>query len=218
MDISYCIEHTNLKPEATPADIEILCRDAMTHHFGAVCVNSSYVEEAHRLLAGSDVKISCVVGFPLGAMGTLIKAAEAAYAVGQGADEIDMVMSVGRAKSGDWTYVIDDIRQVVKAAAGHPVKVILETGLLTDDEKKKACQAAVSAGAAFVKTSTGFGHGGATIEDVRLMAQAVQGKARIKASGGIRDRKTALAMIDAGADRLGTSSGVAIVGGAGHDR
>ncbi|MCH4167428.1 MAG: deoxyribose-phosphate aldolase [Megasphaera sp.] len=217
MDISSCIEHTNLKPEATPADIEQLCREAREYHFGAVCVNSSYVQLAHHLLAGSTVHISCVVGFPLGAMATKSKAAETAEAVASGADEIDMVMSIGRAKAGDWDYVTDDIRQVVTAAAGHAVKVILETGLLTENEKVRACQAAVAAGAAFVKTSTGFGHGGAVIADVQLMKRTVGGNARIKASGGIRDYATAAAMLAAGADRLGTSSGVSIIQGARHD-
>lgn len=214
MDISSCIEHTNLKPEATPVDIENLCREALTYHFGAVCINSSYVQLAHRLLADSTIHISCVVGFPLGAMATKSKAAEAAEAIANGADEIDMVMAIGRAKAGDWDYVTDDIRQVVTATTGHAVKVILETGLLTDKEKITACKAAVTAGAAFVKTSTGFGHGGATIADVQLMKQAVDGKARIKASGGIRDYMTAAAMLAAGADRLGTSAGVTIIQGA----
>lgn len=217
MDISSRIKHTNLKPEATPADIEQLCREAIAHRFGAVCVNSSYVALARNVLVGSDVHISCVVGFPLGAATTAAKAAEAAGAVQQGAAEIDMVMAIGRAKAGDWAYVTDDIHQVVRAAAPQAVKVILETGLLTDEEKDQACQAAVAAGAAFVKTSTGFGHGGASVADVQRMARAVRGRARIKASGGIRDFKTAAAMIAAGADRLGTSSGVAIVEGAHRD-
>lgn len=217
MDIASYIEHTNLKPEATPSDIRTLCDDARTHHFGFVCVNSSYVALARECLAGSGVRISSVVGFPLGAMVTEAKAYEAACAIAAGADEIDMVLSIGRAKCGDWDYVRRDIEAVVRAAAGHAVKVILETGLLTDEEKKKACKIAVEAGAAFVKTSTGFGHGGATVPDVLIMAKAVDGKARIKASGGIRDFATAMAMISAGADRLGTSSGVAIIEGARHD-
>ncbi len=217
MDISSRIKHTNLKPEATPADIEQLCREAIAHRFGAVCVNSSYVALARNVLVGSDVHISCVVGFPLGAMASKMKAAEAAYAIEHGADEIDMVISIGKVKSADWEAVYDDIRQVVVGAAGHPVKVILETGLLTDDEKRQACAVAVKAGAKYVKTSTGFGHGGATVDDVRLMREAVGAKCHIKASGGIRDYATALAMVEAGADRLGTSSGVAIVEGGNHD-
>lgn len=211
MSLADKIEHTNLKPEATVKDISKLCDEAMKYHFGAVCVNSSFVGTAHVMLKGSDVRVSCVVGFPLGAMASRIKAAEAAYAIEKGADEIDMVLAIGKAKNGDWDDVTDDIHQVVIAAAGHPVKVILETGLLTDEEKKKACASAVAAGAAYVKTSTGFGHGGATLEDVRLMREAVGKSCRIKASGGIRDYATAKAMVEAGADRLGTSSGVAIV-------
>jgi deoxyribose-phosphate aldolase len=211
MNIASYIEHTNLKPEATIGDISRLCDEAMKYNFAAVCVNSAFVSPVHAMLKGSDVRISCVVGFPLGAMATKIKGAEAAYAIAAGADEIDMVLAVGKVKSGDWEYVFDDIHQVVTAASGHPVKVILETGLLTDDEKKQACTTAVQAGAAYVKTSTGFGHGGATVADVQLMRAAVGNKARIKASGGIRDYATACKMIAAGADRLGTSSGVALV-------
>ena len=214
MDIASYIEHTNLKPEATSQDISLLCQEARTWHFAAVCVNSAFVSEAHAALQDSGVLLSCVVFFPLGAMAAPAKAAETAYAVAHGADEIDMVLAIGRAKAGDWTAVTEDIRQVVTAAAGHDVKVILETGLLTDGEKEKACQAAMTAGAAYVKTSTGFGHGGATVEDVRLMRRAIGHQGRIKASGGIRTAATALAMIEAGADRLGTSSGVAIVTGA----
>ena len=211
MDLATRIEHTNLKPEATVADISKLCNEAAKYHFGAVCVNSSYVSKAHIMLKGSDVLVSCVVGFPLGAMASKIKAAEAKYAIEQGADEIDMVLAIGKAKSGDWEGVAEDIQQVVTASMGHPVKVILETGLLSDEEKRKACSAAVEAGAKYVKTSTGFGHGGATVEDIRLMRESVGDKCRIKASGGIRDYATAKAMVEAGADRLGTSSGVAIV-------
>ena len=217
MNLASRIEHTNLKPEATVQDISKLCDEAVRYHFAAVCVNSSYVSTAHVMLKGSDVLISCVVGFPLGAMASKMKAAEAAYAIEHGADEIDMVISIGKVKSADWEAVYDDIRQVVVGVAGHPVKVILETGLLTDDEKRQACAVAVKAGAKYVKTSTGFGHGGATVDDVRLMREAVGAKCHIKASGGIRDYATALAMVEAGADRLGTSSGVAIVEGGNHD-
>ncbi len=169
-------------------------------------------------MAGSNVLISCVVGFPLGAMASAVKQEEAAYAVRQGADELDMVIAIGRLKAGDWDYVAADIRAVIAGASGKPVKVILETGLLTEDETYRACQEAAAAGAAFVKTSTGFGYGGATVEDIRRMRRAVRISTRIKASGGIRDYKTACAMIQAGADRLGTSAGVAIVKDEGHDR
>ena len=217
MNIAARIEHTNLKPEATLKDISRLCDEAVTWHFGAVCVNSCYVSQAHIMLKGSDVLISCVVGFPLGAAASKIKAAEAAYAIEKGADEIDMVLAIGRAKAGGWDEVTEDIHQVVIASTGHPVKVILETGLLTDEEKRQACLAAVAAGAKYVKTSTGFGHGGATVADVCLMKEVVGDKCRIKASGGIRDYATAKAMVEAGADRLGTSSGVAIVEGEKND-
>ena len=211
MELASYIEQTNLKPEATPADIAALCKEARDHHFAAVCVNSAFVGGAHSILKDSGVLISVVVGFPLGAMASSIKAAEAAYAIENGADEVDMVLSIGQAKAGNWETVTGDIQAVVRAAGAHPVKVILETGLLTDNEKRRACEAAMQAGAAYVKTSTGFGHGGATVEDVRLMRQTVGTKARIKASGGIRTREAAQAMIAAGADRIGTSSGIAIV-------
>lgn len=218
MHIADYIEHTNLKPDATPDHIKTLCSEALSYHFKAVCVHSSYVTEARALLQGSNVLISCVVGFPLGAMASAVKQEEAAYAVRQGADELDMVIAIGRLKAGDWDYVAADIRAGIAGASGKPVKVILETGLLTEDETYRACQEAAAAGAAFVKTSTGFGYGGATVEDIRRMRRAVGISTRIKASGGIRDYKTACAMIQAGADRLGTSAGVAIVKDEGHDR
>lgn len=218
MSIAAYIEHTNLKPEATPAAIRRLCEEAQTYGFAAVCVNSSYVSLAKAALAGTTVLISSVIGFPLGAMASAAKAQETALAIADGADEIDIVLSIGRAKAGDWDYVEADIRQVVDSASGHPVKVILETGLLTDEEKVKACQAAVASGAAYVKTSTGFGHGGATVADVALMREAVCGQAKIKASGGIRDYETAKALIAAGANRIGASAGITIVAGENNDR
>jgi len=217
MNIATYIEHTNLKPEATAADIQQLCHEAIEHHFAAVCVNSGLIYIAHEALQGTPVLLSCVVGFPLGAMATAIKATETAYAISHGADEIDMVIAIGAVKAGDWDAVTKDIHQVVQAAEHHPVKVILETGLLTEPEKIRACEVAVAAGATYVKTSTGFGHGGATISDVQLMRRVVGPRARIKASGGIRDYETAVAMITAGADRLGTSSGVAIIQGETHE-
>jgi len=211
MDIASYIDHTALKPETTPSDVERLCREAREHRFAAVCVNPVHVALAASLLKGSGVLVAAVVGFPLGASTTGIKAREAAEAIGQGASEIDMVMSVGLFKGGDREAVGRDISEVVKAAAGHPVKVILETCLLDTGEIKAACLIAADSGAAFVKTSTGFGSRGATVEDVLTMKAAVGGRCRIKASGGIRTREQAMAMINAGASRIGTSAGVSIV-------
>lgn len=211
MNIASYIEHTALKPTVTKEDVETLCLEAAKWSFGAICVNSSYAALAHTLLKGTTVRVTVVVGFPLGAMATEIKAAEAKWAVIHGADEIDMVQALGAVKSGDWEAVEADIAAVVNAADGLPVKVILETGVLTDEEKRRSCLAAVQSGATYVKTSTGFGYGGATVADVTLMRQTIGAAAGIKASGGIRDKKTALAMIAAGANRIGTSSGVAIM-------
>ena len=201
MNLARYIDHTNLKPTATPEDIKNLCGEAKKFGFKAVCVNSCYVALASELLKGSDVLVCAVAGFPLGAMSTAAKKFEAEQAVKDGAGEIDMVMNIGLAKDGDWKGIEEDILAVKQAARGAVLKVIIETCYLTDEEKI----------AAFVKTSTGFGPAGATIEDVRLMKKAVEGKALVKAAGGVRDKATALAMIEAGADRLGTSNGVAII-------
>jgi deoxyribose-phosphate aldolase len=210
------IDHTLLKPEATEEDIRKLCGEAKEYHFYSVCVNSSYVELAAMELAGSDTKVCAVVGFPLGAMDLNSKAFEADQACLHGAAEIDMVIHVGALKEGRYDYVSNDIAAVVSVAADYDakVKVILETCLLTKDEIVKACELAVQAGAHFVKTSTGFSTGGATVEDVALMRATVGDKAQVKASGGIRDIEKAKAMIAAGADRLGTSASIAIVLGA----
>lgn len=213
-DLARYIDHTLLKPNATEKDIEQLCAEAIQYHFASVCVNSAYVELCSRLLAGSGVKVCAVVGFPLGAMSTDAKAFETRYAVAHGADEIDMVINVGQLQSGNYAYVYDDIRAVVKAAAGHIVKVILETGLLNDDQKIAGCVLAKAAGADFVKTSTGFGPGGATPEDVALMRRIVGDDMGVKASGGIRDCSTAQKMIESGASRIGASASVSIVKGA----
>lgn len=213
MTIESYIDHTNLKPDATPADIVRLCDEAKRYRFASVCVNSSYVPLARRELSGTYVRIASVVGFPLGAAASCVKAAETAFVVANGADEIDMVINVGQAKAENWDYVQDDIGGVVRAADGRIVKAILETGLLTDVEKEEACRAAVKAGARFVKTSTGFGPGGATTDDIKLMKRVIGLRACIKASGGIRDYKTARQMIAAGADRIGASAGIAIVEG-----
>lgn len=214
MQLSRYIDHTLLRPEATSSQIESLCKEAREHEFFSVCVNTSYVKKCAELLKGSSVQVCCVVGFPLGAMDTESKAFETLTAIKHGATEIDMVIQIGALKDGLEDYVTNDIAAVVKAAAGKTVKVIIETSLLSDDEKRKACQCAMKAGAHFVKTSTGSGGGGATVEDVRLMKSVVGDKLQVKASGGIKDLKTAQAMIEAGASRLGTSSGVALVKGA----
>ncbi len=212
--IAAMIDHTLLKPEATPAQIEKLCAEAAEYHFASVCVNPVYIPLAARLLKGIGVKVCCVVGFPLGAIAPEQKAAEAASCAAMGAEELDMVIHVGAAKAGDWALVQRDIEGVVKAAAGHTVKVIIETCLLTDEEKVKACEAAKAAGAHFVKTSTGFSTGGATTHDIALMRKTVGPEMGVKASGGIRDYETAMAMIEAGANRIGASAGIAIVAAA----
>ena len=212
--IASMIDHTLLKPEATPAQIEKLCAEAAEYHFASVCVNPVYIPLAARLLKGTGVKVCCVVGFPLGAIAPEQKAAEAASCAAMGAEELDMVIHVGAAKAGDWALVQRDIEGVVKAAAGHTVKVIIETCLLTDEEKVKACEATKAAGAHFVKTSTGFSTGGATTHDIALMRKTVGPEMGVKASGGIRDYETAMAMIEAGANRIGASAGIAIVAAA----
>ncbi|WP_216093665.1 deoxyribose-phosphate aldolase [Sporolituus thermophilus] len=211
MNLASYIDHTLLKPEATVDDILRLCAEAAEHNFAAVCVNPCYVSLAAHRLAGSGVKVATVVGFPLGATLTAVKAVETQAAVEHKADEIDMVMNIGAAKAGQWTAVADDIRTVVRAAEGRVVKVIIEAALLTDEEKERACLAILEAGAQFVKTSTGFGPGGATEADVRLLARVAGGKLGIKAAGGIRTREQALPLIAAGATRIGTSAGVNLV-------
>ncbi len=210
-DIAAMIDHTLLKPFATREQIEKLCREAAQYHFASVCVNPCHVPLAAGLLNGTGVKVCTVVGFPLGANASETKAFETRKAIADGAQEVDMVINIGAAKAGDMRAVEEDIRAVVKAADGTLVKVILETCFLTDAEKAAACQAAVRAGADFVKTSTGFGTGGATEGDVALMKASIPETMRVKASGGIRSYEEALAMIAAGASRLGTSAGIAIV-------
>ncbi|MEI6373515.1 MAG: deoxyribose-phosphate aldolase [Actinomycetes bacterium] len=205
------IDHTLLDPTATQARVEQLCAEALQFNFAAVCVNSRWVLLVTDLLAESDVLVCTVVGFPLGAMSPEAKASEAAIAVAQGAQEIDMVIDIGALLSGDDDAVYADIAGVVSASEPMPVKVIIETCLLTDEQKVTACRLAMRAGAAYVKTSTGFSTGGATVEDVRLMRDTVGDELGVKASGGIRSRDTAEAMVAAGADRLGTSSGIKIV-------
>ena len=214
-NIAKYIDHTLLKANATEAQIRRLCEEASDYHFASVCVNTCYVPLAAELLKGSGVKTCCVVGFPLGAMSTAAKAFEAADAVKNGAEEVDMVINIGAVKFGDWDYVAKDIEEVVKASHDKAlVKVIIETCLLTDDEKVLACRTAKEAGADFVKTSTGFSIGGATVEDIRLMRETVGAEMGVKASGGIKTYEDAIAMIEAGATRIGASSGIAIVEGA----
>lgn len=214
-ELARYIDHTLLKADATLPAIEKLCGEAREYGFYSVCVNGVWVPACKELLSGSEVKISVVCGFPLGASEPSVKAFEASKAVQQGADEIDMVLQIGKLLEGRHKEVEDDIRQVVEAVEGGGiVKVIFETGFLNDELKKTACRISEQAGAHFVKTSTGFGPGGATVEDIRLMRSAVSDAMGVKASGGVRDADTARRMIEAGATRLGTSSGVAIVGGA----
>ncbi len=212
-NLSPFIDHTLLKPNATDDQVEKLCREAREFGFASVCINSAYVPLAARLLSGSSVKVCTVVGFPLGAMSTDSKAFETRDAVGKGADEIDMVINVGKLKSGDYQYVMDDIRAVVTSAQGRCVKVILETASLTDEEKAAGCILSKAAGAHFVKTSTGFASGGATAEDIALMRRIVGSKMGVKASGGIKTTEDARRMIAAGASRIGASASVAIVKG-----
>lgn len=210
-------DHTILKADATRKDVKRVCDEAMAYSFCSVCVNSYYVPYVANLLHGSDVKICSVVGFPLGAMSTRAKALEAKIAVMDGADEIDMVINVGALKDRDYSVVLEDIKAVKEACGEHILKVIIETCLLTDDEKVKACELAKEAGADFVKTSTGFSTAGANVEDVRLMRETVGPDMGVKASGGIRDKEFAKELVDAGANRLGTSATIEIVESAFYD-
>lgn len=212
MSIAKYLEHTLLKPEATVTDIMKLCAEAKEYNLGGVCVNTCYAGLARHLLTGTDVKIVTVVGFPLGADRSEVKALATKLAVDEDhVDEVDMVMNMSAFKSGNYDGVVEDIAAVVEAAKPYAVKVIIETCLLTDEEKVKACELVAKGGAAFVKTSTGFSKGGATTHDVEILAcEAKRYGIGVKAAGGIRDYETAKAMIAAGADRIGTSAGVAI--------
>ena len=212
-ELASYIDHTLLKPDATRAQLEQLCAEAAEHQFSTVCVNGSRVELAYSLLEDCDVQVCTVVGFPLGAMEADAKRYETEVAVDLGASEIDMVMNVGRFKDGEHDYIVREIRDVVEAADDRVVKVILETCLLTNDEIAKACKLVTQAQAHFVKTSTGFGNAGATLEHVRLMRETVGQFAGVKAAGGVRNADEARAMIEAGATRIGTSNGVTIVSG-----
>ena len=205
------VDHTLLKPDATAAQIRKLCDEAKTYRFASVCVNPCRIALAAQELAGTDVAPCCVVGFPLGAIPTESKAAETRVAVKNGAREVDMVINIGQAKDGQWDEVEKDIAAVKEACGDAKLKVIIETCLLTDDEKVQACLAAKRANADFVKTSTGFSKGGATVADVRLMRETVGPDMGVKAAGGVHNRAEAEAMIQAGATRIGASSGIAIV-------
>lgn len=211
MNLASMIDHTLLKPEATSTQIEQLCQEALKYQFASVCVNPMHVPQAALLLKGSSVKVCTVIGFPLGATLSQAKAQEARLALEQGAEELDMVIAIGAAKAGQWSYVEQDIAAVCQVAGDALVKVILETCLLTDAEIVTACQCAMRAGADFVKTSTGFSTSGATVHQVRLMRQTVGTKLGVKASGGIRTFEDAQSMIDAGATRIGASAGPKIL-------
>jgi deoxyribose-phosphate aldolase len=212
MDLAKMIDHTNLKASTVKEEILKLTKEAKEYQFASVCVNPTWVELAAKELKGTDVKVCTVIGFPLGANTKEVKVYETKDAIEKGAEEIDMVINIGKLKDGDYDYVESEIAGVVEVSKGKAiVKVIIETCLLTDDEKKQVCSLAVKAGADFVKTSTGFSTGGATIEDVALMKQTVGAHVGVKASGGIRSKEDAQAMVHAGAARIGASSGIAIV-------
>ena len=208
-NLASYIDHTLLKPTATKADILKICEEAKQYHFASVCVNPCWVKLCAEVLKGSGVKVCTVIGFPLGANTSEIKAAEASLAIKEGASEVDMVINIGALKEGNTDYVYQDILDVRKASEGKTLKVIIETSYLTDEEKKTVCQLCAKAGADFVKTSTGFSSAGATAEDVKLMKEA--SGIKVKASGGVRTKEDALKMIEAGASRLGASAGVKIV-------
>ena len=211
MKLNKYIDHTLLKADATQDKIETLCKEAKEYDFASVCVNTYWVPFCAKQLEGSDVKVCTVVGFPLGAMSSNAKAFETKDAIEHGASEIDMVLNIGEMKAGHYDVVRDDEKAVVEAAKGHCVKVILETCLLTKEEIVKACELCIEAGATFVKTSTGFSTRGATVEDVKLMKETVKDKCLVKAAGGVRCRADLDNMIEAGADRIGTSAGVALM-------
>lgn len=212
LELARCIDHTLLKADAKEGDIIKLCREALEYNFASVCVNASYVKLAYSFLQGTDVKVCTVVGFPLGATTKETKAFEADQAIKNGASEVDMVINIGALKSGKHDAVLEDIRAVADVCRGKAIlKVIIETCLLTDEEKVTACELAKEAGADFVKTSTGFSTGGATVEDVALMRKTVGPEMGVKASGGIRNLESALKMIEAGATRIGASASISII-------
>ena len=213
VQLNKYIDHTLLKPVATIEQIMQLCKEATEYNFAAVCVNPCYVSLSAHLLSGTGIKVATVIGFPLGANMAAVKVFEAQSAILAKADELDMVINLGAAKSGLWDAVYDEIDAVVNASKGKIIKVIIETGLLTDDEKRRACETLLRAGAHFVKTSTGFGPGGATVHDIKLLKSVIGDTSRcgIKASGGIKLKADALNLIEAGATRIGCSAGVSLV-------
>ena len=211
MNYNKFIDHTLLKPDCTDEQIVKLCNEALQYDFASVCVNPGYVRKCYELLKNSDVKVCTVVGFPLGATSSYSKVMETKQAILDGASEIDMVINISRLKCHDDDYVRNEIAEIKKACGNLTLKVIIETCLLNHDEKVRACLLSVEAGADFVKTSTGFSTGGATFEDVALMKDTVNGKCKVKASGGIRDKEAFLKMIEAGADRIGASAGIQII-------
>ncbi len=213
MSINRYIDHTNLKPIATEEDIKKLCYEAKEHHFASVCINPCNIPIAVDILKGTDVKVCTVIGFPLGANSALVKAAETADCYNMGCEEFDMVINIGALKDKKYDYVRDEIKAVVAAAQGKCVKVIIENGLLTDEEKAIATRLTCEAGAHFVKTSTGVNSTGATVEDVKIMKANLSGHTQIKAAGGIKTAEFANELIAAGADRIGTSAGIAITNG-----
>lgn len=214
MNLAKYIDHTILKPETTKQEVITVCDEAKEYGFFSVCVNPYYVSLVRDQLAGSDVKVCSVIGFPLGASVTSVKAAETRQSIADGANEIDMVLNIAAMKNGDFEYVLNDIKGVVAALEGKAIlKVILENCLLTEAEIVKACELSVEAGAHFVKTSTGFSKGGAVASDIALMRKTVGPNIGVKASGAVRDRETALAMVEAGATRIGASASVSIVKG-----
>ncbi|HEM4070038.1 TPA: deoxyribose-phosphate aldolase [Streptococcus suis] len=214
MKLNKYIDHTILKPETTQEQVEKILAEAKEYNFASVCVNPTWVALAAESLKDSDVKVCTVIGFPLGANTPAVKAFETKDAISNGADEIDMVINIGALKTGNYDLVLEDIKAVVAASGDKLVKVIIEACLLTDDEKVKACQLSQEAGADYVKTSTGFSTGGATVADVALMRKTVGPDMGVKASGGARSYEDAIAFIEAGASRIGASSGVAIMNGA----
>ncbi|MEG0733619.1 deoxyribose-phosphate aldolase [Anaerorhabdus sp.] len=213
MKLNKTIDHTLLKQNSTESQLLQLCKEAKEYDFATVCVNPCWIEFCKKELAGTDVGVCTVIGFPLGAMTTASKVFEAKNAVEIGADEVDMVLNIGALKDNKMDYIVNEIRVIKEAVGNHCLKVIIETCLLTDEEKVKACNAVVEAGADFVKTSTGFSTSGATIEDVKLMKETVQNKCKVKAAGGVRSYDDLIKMIEVGADRIGTSSGVSLLQG-----
>ena len=217
-DLARMIDHTSLKPEATDKEIEKLCKEALEYNFASVCVNPAMVEKATSMLKDSDVKVCTVIGFPLGATTTEVKVFETEDVIKKGATEVDMVINVGKLKEGNLEYVKNDIKSVVNAAKGKALtKVIIETCLLTDEEKITACKLSKEAGADFVKTSTGFSTGGATASDIKLMRETVGPDLGVKASGGVRSLEDAMTMIENGATRIGASASIAICEGTKSD-